>query len=378
MTEALHRFRRRLVAAAFVRGTAFGLFAGLSLAAGLLLAVRLGHDVFPDWLAPVGTAGWVHWAAAAVAAVIIGVVAAVGAPRDAEHLLPHLERRLGTDGLLLAAADGAELDACYVRALATHLQRVPEVLPSIRWQPMLPRPLAAALVLWILHALPPVAPPSRPAEAAEVAVRELRHEVDRLATTPAVPPEVGAELRDAVRELAQRVAAGELDVWREIDELRQSLAREWALAGRAPEAAAGLAGELAQAAAEMARDGLLDQLPQGLQQALGEAARDAIGGVDLDALRGLLPEDPRDLLALAEAVARTAERMGLRADELGGAMEQFLAGAGEGTGEGGSEHAGEGGGGPAGGDGTPGAGRQGGEHVALRLIEQPDTGAAGR
>jgi len=353
ISAAILRFRRRLLLAAFVRGAAR---AGLLL---LLLAVAgalLLRFAAPDLALP-SAAGWA-FAAVAAAALLVGAWTAARLRPDDRFVAQHLERRLGTDGLLLAAVDGAQLDAAWQRQLQRSLARVPTVLPTVRWRALLTRPALAALLLFATDVLPRPEPASAPQAAAVVATDELLQQAEALAATPGVPDEQAAELLEAARALQQRAQQGETDLWREVDGLEERIARERLLAAEAAgdDAAAGgdgarrsapdaqrLAEALQQLAAGAANDAgertaadgsppdespvvdspvadspldrALRSLPDDLQQQIA-ASRRPDGSFDADAL----PQDEAAREQLASALADAARELAADADALADAL----------------------------------------------------------
>lgn len=362
VSEAIQRFRCRLQWAAFVRGLLLGFFVLAATVAALLLAERFvareilgagsvgAEHVRSGYLASVPTWSW--WAAVAAGALLIGAVIARRQVIDDAVVVAHLEKRLSTNGLLLAASQGVELDASFVQRLSLHLGRTESVLPVIRWRALSLRPIAAALLLTVVQWLPPVAAEQPAVQALAIATQRLDDELQQLDERPAVPEQRVAELRRAVADLNERAEAGENGLWREIDQLRERIYREHKLADSKDGTLAQQSGDDAnrgngsnssgdssnpgegqlgrnsnevpstdELAEAMAQLGALDaealkdlnyKLPFDLDAAAIEAIEDAVrpdGSVDASAL----PEDQQARRALADALAETASEL---ADEL--------------------------------------------------------------
>ncbi|MFN3244492.1 MAG: hypothetical protein ACE37K_23500 [Planctomycetota bacterium] len=362
--QALERFRRRLRAAAFVKGAAVGLFAAAALCAAALLGARLGEVALPTF-----ASGSALWAAVAAVGLLAGLLSLPGSllgPRvDDDLAVEHLEARLGTDGLLLAAVDGVELEPAWRARLERHLERTDTALPGIAWRSLWLRPCCALLVLGAMQLLPPIEPPPAPVEAASIQVQRLAEQIEQLAQRTQFDGTAAAELREQVGDLQRRVAAGETGVWRDLDQLAERVDRERRLAGLEPQppgggaareqgggsaatsggepevggaAAAPEAGALANgleqlAAADPDQFGeLLAGLPEGLQEQVA-AALGADGNVDPERLPA--DEQGRDQLGAALGEAAKAALEGLEpqraaemADQLAGLAQEFLGGDG--------------------------------------------------
>jgi hypothetical protein len=250
---------------------------------------------------------------------------------DDAWLVAHLEERLGTNGLLLVASEGVVLDLRFQAALARQLQRVPSILPRMRWQGSLLRWLFAAGMLAMVLSLPVTQARQPAVEALLAATQQLAQEVEQLAETAAVPDERVAELRQAVNDLQQRTASGDSGLWRDVDSVRERIAREQQLAaatdaasamglaagdgkqgrGRSGEASAPSVQDIADAMTKLGalRPAALQELKRGLPQLTPpeqRAVADAIqadGSVDA----AVLPSKEPARKALAAAVAKVAE-----------------------------------------------------------------------
>lgn len=388
-SRAVNGFRRRAAAGAFVGGALQGL-GWLALGwAGTLLAVRFGGG----HLAPA-----VWWGLLALPVVAFGAFRARAERLSPEAAAAHLDRRLGLGGLLLSAAEGAELEPQWAARLQLGLEPLHSVLPRARWRHLLPVPMLSVALATAVALLPP--PPPPPAGTAPLA--GLRAEVERLTAQAQatfergqVPEDVRQELEQKLAELQHRLDAGEVPEWRELDQLDQRLAREALLqATREPGGSPGDAGtpaagdrtaaptpgQLAAAAAALAETGLLDRLPGELRAALQQATRPD-GTIDPAAL----PQDPATLQRLAEAMAGALGKAG--DGELGAGLapgqladlkkvlEQFGHGQGPGQvpGQGGGDGQGDGDG--DGDQGGRGGVSRGPGHSALRMTEDAQGGA---
>ena len=310
---AIAAFARRVAFGGFVAGCARSAFVvGVAAAAVLVVARLAGHTAAPHW----------SWSFAALP------VLAAGGWQWRRQRLPlaiaaqHLDRRVHADGLLLTAAEGVALAPEWHDLLQQRLAAVPQALPQPQWGELLPRPLLAlglaALVAWLpAGAVPPLAPASFTGLAA---LERLDEQLRTLLQQAVLPGVVAQELAHKLEELQQRVAAGDAQVWREVDELAQRLGREGLLAAaqagsRGGDGAAGAGEALAQKALAAAAEALLgdgkalDALPRGLVAALQQAMQP--GGA-LDPRQ--FAQDPAQLRALTQALA--------------GAVEQFTKGGG--------------------------------------------------
>lgn len=372
-TAAVASFARRAALGSFVGGACRALTAVALAAALMQLGARLlGSDLVPtSWWAP---SPW--WTLAALPVLAAGWLA-----MRRERLAPavaaaHLDRRLGADGLLLAAHGAPPLDASWRARLDASLARLPEALPRIRWSRLLPVPLAAVAFAAGLALLPPPPAPSAPLPqlAVTAELERLAAQLEKLTDRGQVPEAVQRELDATLQQLEQRNAAGQRPDWRELDALGERIAREQLLQNLARAAAstrdAGKADAktLAAAAQALAASGLLDKLPADLAAQLG-AARQADGSFAAD----LLPQDLAALQALAKAMADAAGQLAGEAGQGAGVagmdaqqiadLQATLAKFGHGgaTGQGQSEGEGEG-------EGRGGVSRGPG-HAALALTE---------
>jgi len=393
--QAIVCFRRRVAIGAFVGGMLQAIcWLGLGWAA-TLLAVRVCGGYLPPaawwsaWALPVLACGWWRLRAERMPAAVVAA---------------HLDRRLGLDGLLLSASEvgasevgateGPTLDATWTARLHQGLAHLPQVLPRLRWRQLLPLPFLALVLASGVAMLPAPYPPP-----AEVPVPALRAELETLAATMRdlfergqVPDEVKQELQQKLAELQRKVEAGEVPEWRDLDQFDQRLEREQLLqAVREPGAKPGGAGEaaaterteaptpgqLAAAAKALVDSGLLDRLPGELRSTLQKARNDD-GSFD----PSLLPQDPKALAKLAEAMAGAAGKLGEgqlgagldpgQLADLQEVLKQFGHGAAQQPGAGGQGQ----------GDG-PGEGEQGGRggvdrgpgHSVLSMTEDAQGGA---
>jgi len=335
LLDAIRRFRRRLLLAALVRGVSAAGFGALLLVALALLADSMAGFGLMATL-PV----WAVWGAVGVAGLVGGVVSRSRAVVNDEVVVQHLEQRLGTRGLLLAASDGVVLDASFGQRLEAQLAGASRVLPKIQWRNLLVRPLAAALLVVVAQYWLPEALQSRSSEALDVAVERLAKEVDEIAAMEAVPEERLEELRDAVEDLRERVKSADRGLWREVDALQERVDREEMLAaGQADRAegfgAAGggddsVANEQAplQAALrsleqldEETLGRLLARLPEDLREQAAERLADMASPGDRPDADTSSTEPALDA-ALAEAIAAAVDELG---DELGEGLREQLA-----------------------------------------------------
>lgn len=338
VSDAIQRFRRRLQLAAFVRGMSVSCFAALSLVVVALLAERFGEVQLLSDLP-----GWVVWTGVAAVALVGGALIAHRTAFADQVVVQHLEQRLLTNGLLLAASQGVTLDPAFERRLLKQLAAASAVLPVVRWQHLAMRPIAVALLVLIAQQLPAKIEQRQASEALNVAIDRLAKEVEEIAQLDAVPDGHVEELRKAVTDLSQRAETGDYGLWREIDQLQERLDREEKLAagddggagklgpknddgkGDAnPESAsAGASNEtrqpidgtrLADAMSKLGKlkagtlDNLMARLPGDLGDAEKKAIADAIkpdGSVDPVAL----PDDKATQSALADAIAETVEEL---------------------------------------------------------------------
>jgi len=374
VTDAIQRFRRRLRLATFVRAVSVASFAAMVVVAGVLLFER-----FADTQILTSLPWWGVWCGIAAVGLLAGFVLMRRTAFDDATVAQHLEQRLATNGLLLTASQGVALDASYQSQLTKRLTHTDTVLPAIRWQHLLMRPMAAAVLVIVVQYLPSEITQQSSNEALEVAVERLKDEVEQVAQLESVPDEQVDELRAAVTELEERVATADNGLWREIDQLQERIDREEKLAAGDDGGAGGGNGESesddesagdsngsqqpfdrAQLAAAMSKLGkmdkqgkldgallgkVMDALPGTIDDAAKQAIAEAVqedGSVAPEAL----PEDPEALAALSEALAETAEQLGgesealaemaagmseeqvdAMADELAALAEQFDAGA---------------------------------------------------
>lgn len=388
---AIAAFRRRVHGGAFVAAVLQATLATAVAAAAAQIAVRsFGGYVAPHpaWLGlllPVLLFGW--WRAARRR--LPDAVAAA-----------HLDRRLGLQGLLLAADEGLPLEPAWQARLDRQLARLPLVLPAVRWRRLLPVPGLATLLATVITLLPPP-----PQSSAEPQLATAQAELERLAEVARdlfarghVPDEVAQEIEHKLEELQQQLAAGAAPEWRDLDQLGQRLEREQLLQAAArtlgEPAAGATAGEsegrsepaasaemVAAAARALAEVGGLDALPEAMQGLL-RGARRPDGTFDASAL----PEDMAALQSLAEALAGLLGPLaldavrGLGAEQLDalrrlaeGMEGPGAAGRGDGAGRGEGASGQTGGEGSAGGEGrgggAGGVGRGPGD-AALSMTER--------
>jgi TolA-binding protein len=229
------------------------------------------------------------------------------------------------------------------------------VLPRPQWRKLLVLPMLALALATGITLLP--APPA-PAEPPQLQARTA--ELDRIAeqlrdlfARGDLPVETQREIEQKVQELRQKVEAGQVPEWRDLDQLEQQLERAELLAAASREGKdGGSSGSerdggaaqnptpeaLAKAAAALAAAGLLDDVVAPLAAGL-QAAQGADGSFDPSAL----PQDAESLRALAEAMAAAAgQSLGELAQrlppeqlaDLRALVEGFGAGTQEGVGEG--------------------------------------------
>ncbi len=383
---AISLFARRTALAAFGVAAARALLATAAASAALLLAVRLaGGHAAPGW-------HWV-WLAAPVVGYALFVARRQRLPRAVAA--GHLDRRLGLDGLLMAADEGIELDADFRQRLLRGLAGLPAALPAPDWRRVLPLPVVVVGLATAVAMLPapqaPPAPPARPAATAQldqlaVAMRELFLRGD-------LPAEVKQELEQRFATLQRDAEAGRAPEWRDLDELEQRIVREAQLqrlaelAGAAGSVRPGArrpgtpnvpsARQLAAIAKALAASGALDELAPAVRELL-QNAKLPDGTFD----PALLALDPATMQQVMAAMADLAARLGPLAEsmdpatlrELARLAEAFGAGQGGGAGEGEGAGASEGEGGQRPGGGRGGVDRGPG-HAALQLTENALGGA---
>ena len=324
--DVVQRFRSRLRLWQFAAGAMQGGFA-----AALALAVWLLVERFAAVALLTAMPAWIVAALVLLVAVAVGGWRAARFQADDAFLVAHLEERLGTNGLLLVASEGVALDLRFQAALARQLQRVPAILPRMRWQGLLLRLSFAACMLAMVQCLPVTQARQPAVEALLAATQQLAQEVEQLAETAGVADERVAELRRAVNDLQQRTAAGDSGLWRDVDSVRERIAREQQLAaatdaasamglaagdgkqgrGRSGEASAPSVHDIADAMTKLGalRPAALQELKRGLPQLTPpeqRAVADAIqadGSVDA----AVLPSNESARKALATAVAKVAE-----------------------------------------------------------------------
>lgn len=384
-TAAVAAFRRRTAWGSFVGGGLRGLTA-VAVAGAL---AQLGARLLGGYLVPQPA-----WALAAVPVVAAGTWAARRERLTPDVAAAHLDRRLGAAGLVLASR-AAALDASFGDRLDAALAALPQALPRPRWSRLLPLPVtAAALAAGIALLAPPPPPvPPLPQVAATAELERLAEQLAELRRRGEVPAAVQQELQRALHDLEQRNAAGKLPDWRELDALGERLARERVLqdlaraAGDRSPGGAPSAADLAAVAQTLAQSGLLDRLPQQLAGRLAEAMR-ADGSIAAE----LLPQDPAQLAALADALAEFAARLGSAdAGALGAGLDparlaalretlaQLGGDAGGGAGAGQARLQGAGGGSGAGSgqaDGGGGGGVSRGPGAAALALTEDAQGAA--
>lgn len=310
-------------AIAFARRVTFGVFCGellralavLALAATcVLLAARFdGGYVAPRW--------W--WGFGLVPALAFAGWRAAGRRLSTAEAALHVDRRLGLHGLLLAAVDGAALEPAWRARITAALPGLRTVLPRVKWTRVLPWPAFAMLLAAAVAALPPPEPPSPPPARTAIAA-EIERAAEKLRDLLArgqMPDEAKQDLEAKVKELQQRLAAGEVPEWRDVDQLQQRLDREQLLQAatetprdpRGTEPAAVAAADvspqqLAAAANALSAAGLLASLPPELRSMLDAAKGES--GVEADGL----PQDADALRRLAEAMAKAAGGEGALGD----------------------------------------------------------------
>ncbi|MEO6597399.1 MAG: hypothetical protein ABIP94_21865, partial [Planctomycetota bacterium] len=353
-STAIASFQSRAIGGAFVGGALQALLATAVAASAAQLAVRS----FGGYLEP-------HWAwSFAIAPVLLwGWWRASREPMSPAAAAGHLDRRLGSQGLLLCAHEGVPLEARWQAQLDEQLVRVPAALPRLRWRQLLPLPsLAVALAVGIALLPPPPSPLQAPQlAAAEAELERLTEAVRDLFARGTLPDEVEQEIEQKLKELQQKLVAGQAPEWRDLDQLEQRLEREQLLQSAAKLAKDTTAGstarggegaivaavtpqQVAAIASALAAAGLLDQLPEAMHGLLREAQR-GDGTFDPSAL----PADLAALGALAEALAKlgptalqgmpegmSAGALGLGAAQLADLREllERLGAAGQGVGQG--------------------------------------------
>lgn len=387
-TAAIAAFGRRAWFGAFVAEIATAVTVAAVVGATTLIALRLvGHHAAPH-------PAW--------ALVGLPVVAFAWWRARASRLAPAtaaawLDRRLHANGLLLCAQDGALADTVQEAQLAARLQHAAAAMPVIRWRRLAPAPTVALVVLTIVAMLPPPPPPPIPQGGA--VARELERAAEGIRDLLArgvVPEDTKRELENKLQDLQQRVAAGDVPDWRDVDQLEQRLDRERLLQeladpaalrpndggaakhdGAVADAAKVTAERLAAVADALDAAGLAAQLPEGLRAML-ENARGEHG---LDA--AALAKDAAALQKLAEAMAGAAGDLakldvrgkldGKQLADLQQIVDQFGGAAGLGGGEGEGE-------GPGEGEDGEGVGRggvsRGPGHAALAMTEDAQGDAA--
>ena len=236
---------------------------------------------------------------------------------DATVAAGHLDRRLGLQGLLLCAREGQALEPAWSAHLHERLLALPAVLPRPRWKKLVVLPglalsLATAITLLPAPPLPPE-PPQLLARTAEL--DRIAEQLRDLFARGDLPVETQREIEQKVQELRQKVEAGEVPEWRDLDQLEQQLERAELLAAASREGNDGggsgseSGGEtqhptpaaLAKMAAALSAAGLLDNLPAPFGAGL-LAAQAADGSFDPTKL----PQDAESLRQLAEAMAAAA------------------------------------------------------------------------
>jgi hypothetical protein len=311
-----------------------------ALAAAALLIVRaFGDPVAPSWW-------WLALLAPALAAALLR------ARREwlpADAAAAHLDRRLGLEGLLLAAYDGGALGGEMQARLRAGLSSAQRASPALRWRRVLPQALGGGALLAAVALLPaPAAPqPLAPTPAMQLAVDRLQEKLQQLQRGH-LPDEVRDELQQRIAELDRRVEQGQVPGWSELDRLDERLDRESLLerlraeeAQRAAAAAAvaaasqsgttqsearstaQLAAAVAQAAQALDIAGKLGALPEALRKQLGQL-RSASGAFD----PGQFAADAKALQELAAALAQCGEQAAagdLAAAAATGDLKQVLA-----------------------------------------------------
>ncbi|HEU4417685.1 MAG TPA: hypothetical protein VFT55_02040 [Planctomycetota bacterium] len=306
---AVAAFSRRVAATSFLAGAMQAVLVVAVVAALLQLALRcLGSHLAPQpiWavlLVPVLAAGWWRLRRERL---------------DATVVAGHLDRRLGLQGLLLCAREGQALEPVWSAHLHERLQALPAVLPRPRWKKLVVLPglalsLATAITLLPAPPLPPE-PPQLQARTAEL--DRIAEQLRDLFARGDLPVETRREIEQKVQELRQKVEAGEVPEWRDLDQLEQQLERAELLAaasregndggGSGSEQGGGEAqhptpAALAKTAAALAAAGVLAEMPAPFAAGL-LAAQAADGSFDPKAL----PQDAEGLRALAEAMAAAA------------------------------------------------------------------------
>lgn len=312
VSDAIQRFRRRLQLATFVRGMSISCFGALALLVVALLAERFGEVELlfrlPDWAI---------WGGVATVALLGGALMAHRTVFEDLVVVQHLEQRLATRGLLLAASQGVALDPTYERRLFKQLATASTVLPAVRWQRLAMRPIAVALLVLVAQQLPSKMEERQASEALHVAVDRLALEVEEIAQLDAVPDDQVEELRRAVTDLKQRAETGDNGLWREIDQLQERIDREEKLAAGddggagklGPNDGAGNGDADSELAAETGQQpvGASNQNQQPLDGVMLADAMSKLGKIDAGALESLLAKLPNDIgdaekKAIADAI----------------------------------------------------------------------------
>lgn len=312
VSDAIQRFRRRLQLATFLRGMSISCFGALALLVVALLAERFG-EVELLFRLP----GWAIWGGVATVALLGGALLAHRTVFEDLVVVQHLEQRLATRGLLLAASQGVALDPTYERRLLKQLATASTVLPAVRWQHLAMRPIAVALLVLVAQQLPSKMEERQASEALHVAVDRLAQEVEEIAQLDAVPDDQVEELRRAVTDLKQRAETGDNGLWREIDQLQERIDREEKLAAGddggagklGPNDGAGNGDADSELAAETGQQpvGASNQNQQPLDGVMLADAMSKLGKIDAGALESLLAKLPNDLgdaekKAIADAI----------------------------------------------------------------------------
>ncbi len=309
----IRRFSRRVRAALFCGGFATSLATlALGLAVALLLLRPLGFWAAPEswWLVglllPVGYGFW--------RARRLGFSSGISAA--------HLDRRLGLEGLLIAAQErdpgewGESLEVGLARARAS--------LPRPRWRQLGAWPAGSVAVLaFVLSLDAPVMPTFVSNPPMEQQLAELNQDLELMLEEGVVDEERGEDLATRLQELQERIEEGEAVEWSDVDSLDELLAHELAeqnarlekalaqlSAFAAGEAESATPSEAAEAFAEMLENASMAGLPLELTPELAEQLGQPLGpGGQVDP--GSLPTSPEDLQRLAQALAEAAgEQLG--------------------------------------------------------------------
>lgn len=304
VAKALRRWRRRVGAGLAVGGFADGLGAvALAGAAAALVLRGFGVVVAPHAAFLALLAVPVAWAAVRVRRALPSSAVAAA----------HLDRRLALDGLLATAA---ETDAS---AWATRLDRGLEDrrrgLPRVRWGRAAVRAAVPLAALAGVLALPPLAPPSRPEDAAvRAALERFARRLEALAAVKGLREEARREVEARVAELSRRPEAGAPLRWADLDAVADRVEREAEARAAELAAAAGAAHDAARTAASdpaaakgavaaLLPDAARLELATGLDPADAAATGLAAGG---DPAAAQLPDDAAALGRIAEALGATA------------------------------------------------------------------------